>query len=118
MSVFNTKKFKKQLKEWNQILKDSGFEDIEDKNFKQFNELSNHRRTQSFKNKENIQEYFRSLGYYLNSDIDLSKRDRFILEMYSLGTQMIEIARMLDVSYRTVTAVVYKHKQIVLSLNK
>ena len=98
--------------EWAQKLKDSGFNDIENKKGQiKTPDL----RTQNFQDREILLEFFLSLDNYLTNTTDsIHPAKRRILELYSAGTYIKVIAKTMSLSTATVKNVIKHYKDQVL----
>ncbi len=82
------KEIKALQKIWYKKLKKTGFEDIElGKPF------APETRTQTFKDREYVLEYFLRIDYYLTHNKDIKPLHRRILELYSAGRMQTMIAK-------------------------
>ena len=94
---------------WDKILKDSGFNDIEDKHVN----LKRHdTRTQSFQNQAEIRELFLILDNLLAVADGLPKFERKVLELYSQGTRINVIVSKTRASDRHVRNVIKRYQVI------
>lgn len=93
---------------WYQKLKDSGFEDIETISgvLKTYD-----RRTIAFENREVILAFHLDLVTYLN-EATLSDRERKVLELFSDGKYLCEIANDCSITRQWVSKIINKHKTI------
>lgn len=91
---------------WYQRLKDEGFQDIEcnDGSLKTYD-----RRTIAFDNRNAIMEFFLELDHYL-AVTKLNDLDSQILNLYSQGMFITDIAYALGYSRQWITKIVKKHK--------
>lgn len=93
-----SKEFKELQATWYNRLKESGFEDIEKKNYMKWTtsqtlaRSSNRNREVFFKS---IEHYYRLAGYFRYDHIFTNKIDQFIWSLHSEGKTMREIVRVL-----------------------
>lgn len=94
---------------WYKILKQDGFNDIEDKrqNLKQYD-----RRTQSFDDRQDIMDFFLRIDHYL-AVTEVSPLERKILELYTRGVYVKDIALQINRSRQTVHRIIAIYKNIV-----
>ena len=99
---------KKLKRVWYQHLKDSGFEDIETPNgmIKTYD-----RRTIAFENREVILAFHLDLETYLN-ETKLNDLERKVLELFSEGKYLCEIADECSITRQWVSKIINKHKTI------
>lgn len=112
MNSFSTKSFKKLKSEWYSKLKENGFNDLEDS---KGNLTKKETRTIAWKNREMIRDFYLNVGKYLNSEADISSRDRLILYLWTNGRYQSDISNILGVSHHIIQKVVRKHTKIVLN---
>jgi DNA-binding NarL/FixJ family response regulator len=102
-------------KKWELKLKESGFKDIETSlgRLKQPNT-----RTIAFENRDLILDFFLKLDHYLSSDNSrrIPDRDRLILELFSQGKKLRDIAQQIQASESTVRNTVRVYKTVIISL--
>lgn len=94
---------------WYEKLKAEGFVDIEDRqqNLKQHN-----LRTNAYQNKDIVLEFYLRLDQYLNEQKDLKDLHRTILELYSEGKRIVNIAQIVERTPRRIGQIIaiYKRK--------
>lgn len=97
--------------EWAKRLKESGFEDIEDKKGRL---KSYDRRTINFDNRDMIRDFYLALDAFLAIAQELSPKHRRILELYSCGIHSKVIAEKVDLGRTQVWAILKKYKKQIL----
>lgn len=111
MKFYQSRKFKKLSKEWTEILKKTGFDDIEDDR----GNLKNHDlRTTGFHSRDIIADFFTSIGTYLSETRGIPKRDRRVLERYAKGEWITHISKEMRIGYSTVRKIIATHKPRIL----
>lgn len=113
MSQYNSKEFKKLKADWYIKLKDSGFDDKEDKHG---NLPYLDPKTNSYKSWELTREFYFRLDTYLVNNPDLPIIDRAILQSYTNGMHLIDIAKELGLSRDGVHLYIKKYKKIIKEL--
>lgn len=98
------------VKFWYNQLKSNGFKDIEDEK-QRLKQKDN--RTQAFKEQEAIRIFFQDLDFYLSSQTDLIPMHREILELYSDGVFVTNIAKKVNRSRTRVKQIIAIHKGII-----
>lgn len=105
-----TKEFKQLQSQWYSKLAETGFEDQEDKHG---NLPYLDTKSKIYKTWETTREFYLRLDSYLTHAKDLSPKDRIILEMYSAGVHLIDIANELKISRDGVHLIVKKYNKII-----
>lgn len=105
------KSLKELKRQWDQILNESGFEDIEDS---KGNLKSKDRRTISFDSRNIILEFHLSLSEFLETTDKLPPLHRKILELYSCGIYIKVIAQKVECSDRWVRKIIKDYQLIIL----
>lgn len=113
MSFNSSKRFKKEDSEWRQILKDSGFEDLEDRrgNIKQPDI-----RTIAWIHRDEIRDFFLKLDQFMNCYPEMPIFERRVMELYSQGEYVKDIVRVVKSSDRNVRNVIKRYRNLVLAL--
>jgi len=104
---------KELLDEWNQKLKDSGFEDIE---YAGGSLKRGSWKIPSCPDQDMILEFFRKLDHLLGTQ-KLPARDRKILELYVMGHYLKDIGPMAGVSQSTAQRVIRRYTKIINGYN-
>ena len=111
---FQTQEFKELNQAWNEKLKRSGFDDIENPNGSL--KVKN-RRTQGFQQQETLARISSALCSYIeNRTIQITDIEKKILELHSLGTYRKDIIKITGRSHTTVWRVIRKHLPIALGI--
>ena len=100
--------FLKSKAEWDRRLAESGFEDIEAPN----KALKPNLRTVAWTNRDRIRDFFLALDSYL-SKTALPERDRAVLEAYSAGKYIKDIAVLVNQSRSTVKNVIRRYRKLI-----
>lgn len=109
------KEFMELKAEWDKKLKESGFHDIEDLHGR----LKSHDiRTKAFIDRNAILEFFLALDTYLEQTKDLPSVERRILELYSCGIHIKQIAIKLDLGRTKIKDTIRKYRLIVLNIRR
>lgn len=114
MAYWNDSGFKALKKQWNEKLKLSGFKDAEDENG---NLIQKDHRTNAFRSKDATEEFYESLSRYLNTNKDITPRDRQILELYSEGFYISgknSIMKQTGHCRRLIHYVIARHKKLII----
>lgn len=110
MNQFESADFKKLKHEWYRKLKDHGFKDIEDK---RGNLFVHNTRTISWKNQERIKNFYLKLDSYI-SNSTLPESHKQVLEMWSTGIYLVDIAKNVNKSLSYVKGIAYLYRNLVL----
>lgn len=110
-SQFRQQKFRDLQSQWYEKLKESGFNDIENKKEK-LKEYD--RRTISFDNRDIIRDFFIRLDHFVTNSSNIPKLHRQILELYSDGRYLGEIAKQVRCSRSKIKLVVYHYKKLII----
>lgn len=114
MSRFNSKEFKAELAHWRKKLKTKGFKDIEDE--KGFLKGPN-RRTVAFDNRDSIRHWFLTLDCLMNHYKGMPRFERQVMEYYTKGISIVEIAKkMPKVSRTRIKDCIKRYKHLVLAI--
>lgn len=109
MSLPSNKGFKQLQKLWYQKLAQSGFNDIEYPN----GMIKVHNlRTQAFEQRDQISEFFTRLEKFLR-DNEVSRQERDILVLYSQGTHLNKIHKILNIKPWSAKGVITKYRKII-----
>lgn len=100
---------------WQQKLKDSGFEDIEDSKgrLKQYD-----RRTQAFDNRDMVLEFYSRLDEFLNTCQTLDATHRRILELYSDGVHNTVIQTQIGLSRARIQQILRMYRLKIMGMMK
>lgn len=113
VSSFKSQQFLKLRAQWNKKLEDEGFSDIES-NRERLKEYD--RRTLTFDTKEMVFEFFYRLDHFLTeheNDPHIPELHKKILSFYSQGRQIIEIAKEVGLSDRTLRRILAPYKKLI-----
>lgn len=109
-SPFRHPKFRELQSRWYDKLKESGFNDIENKKEK-LKEYD--RRTIAFDNRDAIRDFFIRLDHFITKSHTLPPPHKKILELYSNGLYLSEIAQQMNCSRSKIKLVVYHYKKLI-----
>lgn len=97
-----------------QKLKDSDWDDIEDLKGR----IKPHdRRTSIFDDREEIREFFLTVDSFLNHAAQLPEEHRLVLELYSQGLHIRQIAFKLECGRTKIHGIIKYYKQVLLASN-
>ena len=116
---YNTPEFKALSQEWQQKLRAEGFSDIENTTPKAYMHQSGQPRRElvSTQNARRLRDFFAKLdGYLSDSTTKLPPVDRLMLELWSQGRHIVDIAQECQCNERTVRRRLARYKKIVLAL--
>ncbi len=119
MSRYNTKEFKQLREHWYKKLADEGFDDLErSSQTGRYSDIlkTPDKRTVAWQNQLVIRDFYLALDTYLTT-AEIPERDRRILELWSEGTYLIDIARQSNLSYKTIKNIIAKYKAIIISIS-
>lgn len=112
-SKFRAKDFKSLKAVWYRKLRKSGFKDAENGH----GELETPTvRSIAWQNQDRIRDYFLCLDEYLGNHQNIPSKDRKVLELYTQGEYLVNIAKKLKVSESWVQKTVRKYKDVILKL--
>lgn len=97
---------------WYEKLEQSGFVDIEDSKQRLKNPNI---RTLGYANKEKIRDFFLKLDTFLTETQNLTEINRKVLELYSSGCRIKNIAFIVKRTPRTIHKIITKYKKIILN---
>ncbi len=109
-SPFRSQKFKELQSQWYKKLDEVGFNDIENKKEK-LKEYD--RRTIAFDNRDVIRDAFIRLDHFITNSSNIPQLHRQILELYSDGKYLGEIAQQVNCSRSKIKLVVYHYKKLI-----
>lgn len=113
---FHTKQFKELNEHWRQKLKESGFVDQEDK----YGNIKHHDiRTQAWENRDGILDFYLRLDQFMNFYTDMPKFERQVMELFSQGYYVTEIAKQINGSrVRLIHKVIKRYKGLMSAIQK
>lgn len=99
--------------QWDQILKEAGFKDIEDRR----GNLKKHdTRTIAYQNQSKIREFFLKLDHLLTIYHEMPRFERQVLERYSQGYHIKQIVKETHASDRHVRNVIDRYHGLIAAL--
>jgi hypothetical protein len=115
MKFYKSDEFKQLSDEWNDKLEKNGFEDHEYSNGKL---KKPDERTVSFQNRDKICDFFLVLDQLMTFYPEMPAFERKILQLFSQGIFVTQIAKNLKVNRITVRRVIGRYKGLVLAIER
>lgn len=111
--IFKTKKFQKQVDHWKQVLKDTGFVDIEDDHG---NLKTGEMRTNALRSPDKTLRFFLTLDHFMMCYPQMPRFEKKVMQMYSDGMHLKKIKAKTKATFWRIKSIIKMYKYLVLAI--